>query len=166
MSTQLNHTEIQTKDNSKELIVVADCIRTPENIGMILRVSEGFGVKKVVFLGDSPDLSNRKVLKTARSTEKEIETVFTENWQKILIQLKEENFTLIGLEITDNSTVLKDFDFKKHPKIALFIGNERNGISAEILNELDFAVHFDLYGKNSSINVVNALSVGLYEILR
>jgi tRNA G18 (ribose-2'-O)-methylase SpoU len=44
--------------------------------------------------------------------------------------------------------------------------NEKEGIDSEILKELDSILHFDLFGNNSSINVVNALSVALYEITK
>ena len=72
----------------------------------------------------------------------------------------------MGLEITDNSQPLKEFDFSILQKIAVFIGNEKHGIDFPILKELDAVLHFDLYGKNSSINVVNALSIAMYEITR
>ena len=51
-------------------------------------------------------------------------------------------------------------------KLALFIGAERTGISDEIIPELNECVHIDMFGKNSSINVINALSIGLYEITK
>ena len=166
MTKQLSHNEIVNTINQKEIIVITDNIRTPENVGMLFRVSEAFGVTKVILIGESPDLTNNRVKRTARSTEKELSISFNQNSTEVIQSLKKNSFHLIGLEITNTSTLLNKFNFSKQNKIALFIGNERNGINPEILNELDTILHFDLFGKNSSINVINALTIGLYEILR
>ena len=166
MTKQLPHNEIVNSINKKEIIVITDNIRTPENVGMLFRVSEAFGVTKVILIGESPDLTNNKVKRTARSAEKGLNLSFNQNSREVIQSLKENNFYLIGLEITNNSSLLKTFNFSEYKKIALFIGNERNGIDSKILNELDTILHFELFGKNSSINVINALTVGLYEILR
>lgn len=166
MPTQLTHTEVKNSITNKELIVVADEIRSPENVGMILRVSEAFGSKEVIFLGDSPTLENRKVKRTSRSAEKGLSVSFNQLPIETIEELKAKGFKLIGIEITDNSSLLKDFDFSSLDKIALFIGNEKEGINSEILKKMDFILHFDLFGNNSSINVVNALSIALYELNR
>lgn len=166
MNKQLTHYEIKNTTSNKEIIVVAENIRTPENVGMIFRVSEAFGVKQVIFMGDSPELPNRKVLRTARNTEKKLTITLNQTIENTVSLLKEQGYTLIGLEITKNSTLLKEFSFNKHQKIAFFIGAERYGIDENTLNQLDYTLHFDLFGKNSSVNVVNALTIGLYEATR
>tara|TARA_B110000259_G_scaffold56002_1_gene66019 strand:+ start:25955 stop:26455 length:501 start_codon:yes stop_codon:yes gene_type:complete len=166
MPTQLSHNEIKNTATNKEIIVVADEMRSPENVGMILRVSEAFGSKKVIFLGDSPTLEKRKVKRTSRSAEKGLALSFNQLPQEIIKDLKARGFKLIGIEITDNSSAIKEYDFSKINKLAVLIGNEKEGINSAILKQLDSILHFDLFGKNSSINVVNALSVALYEITR
>lgn len=166
MPTQLTHTEITNSKTNKEIIVVADEMRSPENVGMILRVSEAFGSKEVIFLGNSPTLESRKVKRTSRSAEKGLSVTFNQLPQETIEALKARGFKLIGIEITSNSSLLKDSNFENLNKIAVFIGNEKEGIDSEILNKMDAVQHFDLFGNNSSINVVNALSVALYEITR
>ena len=166
MDKQLTHYEVQKSTTAKEIIVVAENIRTPENVGMIFRISEAFGVKKVIFIGESPDLSNRKVLRTARNTEKKLTITLNETPETIIPSLKKQGYILLGLEITKQSKLLQEFDFNSHHKIALFIGAERHGIADSTINQLDYTVHFNLFGENSSVNVVNALTVGLYEITR
>ena len=163
---QLTYFQVNNSKLTKEIIVIAENIRTPENVGMILRISEAFGVKKVIFVGQSPNLSNKKVLRTARSTAKELAIKYVDEIQPIIESLKTKKFQLIGLELTNISTELTAFNFSKNNKIALFIGAERYGIEQKTLQELDDVVHINLFGKNSSINVVNALAIGLYEIVR
>ena len=161
---QLTHNEVVNSSPIKELIVVSENIRTPENIGMLFRVSEAFGVKKVFLVGESPNLENNKVLRTARSTEKQLDIKLFKNSQKVITELKAGNYFLIGLEMTDESKKLQLVDYSKYNKIALFVGAERFGIEQKTLEQLDQVIHIDLFGKNSSINVVNAVGIALYEI--
>lgn len=146
--------------------MVAHEIRSPENVGMIVRVSEAFGCKEVVFLGNSPNLENNRVKRTSRSSEKELKIYFNQNSDQVINELQKNKYELMALEITKKSIPLKKVDFTKQDKIALLIGNERHGISENLLNIIDCHLHFDMYGKNSSMNVVNSLSVALYEITR
>lgn len=166
MDNQLSHHQVINKAHNKELIVISDNLRTPENVGMMIRVAEAFGAKKVITCGDSPDLTNKKVLRLARSCEKNILFDSNKDILEAISQLKNDNYTLIGLEITKNSLPIQSFDFKPLNKIALVIGSERQGISDSAIKQLNHTVHFNLFGKNSSVNVINALSIGLYEITR
>lgn len=162
---QLTHSEITNNSKSKEVIVITENMRTPENVGMVFRISEAFGVKKVFLVGDSPDINNRRVLRTARNTEKELVIKSLLEMQALLDSLKEEGYFLIGLEHTNNSNSLKNYDFN-HSKIAVIIGAERFGINDKTLQKLDANIHIEMFGENSSMNVVNALGICLYEIMR
>ena len=163
---QLGHQEVINKKQYKELVVVTENIRTPENVGMLFRISEAFGVSKVFLIGDSPNLENKKVIRTARNTEKQLKINLFVDSQEVITKLKKEKYQLIGLELTYASKSLQSVDFLEYDRIALFVGAERFGIAKSTLLQLDQIVHIDLFGKNSSINVVNAVGIALYEINR
>lgn len=163
---QLTHRDTINLKLDKDIIVISEHLRTPENIGMLFRISEAFGVKKVFLIGNSPNLDNKKVQRTARSTDKALNIQYFNNSQEIILQLKTQNYYLLGLELTDSSQNIQEIDYSKYDKIALFIGAERFGISENTLNQLNNTVHINLFGKNSSINVINALGITLYEITK
>ena len=160
---QLLHSQVVNNKLIKELVVVSENIRTPENVGMLFRISEAFGVKKVFLVGESPNLENKKVLRTARSTDKNLDIQLFNNSEEVIKKLSQDGFQLVGLELTSKSKYIAISDFSKN-KIAIFIGAERFGLSQETLQKLDKSVHINLFGKNSSINVVNALAIALYQI--
>jgi len=160
---QLRHSQVVNNKLIKELVVVSENIRTPENVGMLFRISEAFGVKKVFLVGESPNLENKKVLRTARSTDKNLDIQLFNNSEEVIKKLNQDGFQLVGLELTSKSKYIAISDFSKN-KIAIFIGAERFGLSQETLQKLDKSVHINLFGKNSSINVVNALAIALYQI--
>ncbi|MDY0779798.1 TrmH family RNA methyltransferase [Tenacibaculum sp. IB213877] len=159
---QLHHEEITNQQQKFPVTIVCDAIRTPENIGMCFRVSESFGVEKIYLHESSPAIDNRIVKKTARNTIQQIEHERYEDFSEIIQQLKEEGNTIIGIEITDESINIQDFDFKNHQKIVLLLGSERNGI--ENINLVDATISIPMYGRNSSMNVIHSLAITLYEV--
>ena len=159
---QLTHYDIENKQKQFPITIVCDAIRTPENIGMCFRIAESFGVQKIYFHENSPSIENRIVKKTARNTVNQIEHVVYTSFNETIHQLKVEGNTIIGIEITDKSINIQDFDFKNHEKIVLLLGSERNGI--ENTNILDKTVAIPMYGRNSSMNVVHSLAITLYEV--
>ncbi len=159
---QLTHYDIKNSQQKFPITIVCDAIRTPENIGMCFRISESFGVEKIYFHENSPSIENRKVINTARNTINQIDYEFYSNFDEILNQLKQEGNTIIGIEITDKSINIQDFNFKNHEKIVLLLGSERNGI--ESINLVDETIAIPMYGRNSSMNVIHSLAITLYEV--
>ncbi len=159
---QLTHKDVENNQQKFPITIVCDTIRTPENIGMCFRISESFGVEKIYFHANSPNIENRKVINTARNTIQQINYETYSDFSKTIEKLKSEGNTIIGIEITDKSIDIQDFNFKKHEKIVLLLGSERNGI--ENINLVDETIAIPMYGRNSSMNVIHSLAITLYEI--
>ena len=119
-------------------------------------------MQKIYFNTNSPSLENRKVINTARNTINQIEHDFYADFDTIIHQLKAEGNTIIGIEITDKSINIQDFNFKNHQKIVLLLGSERNGI--ENISLVDYTIALPMFGKNSSMNVIHSLAITLYEV--
>jgi tRNA G18 (ribose-2'-O)-methylase SpoU len=108
----------------------------------------------------------RKMTKTARATEKVVPFEIKEDIHEVIKQLQKENYSIISLEITEKSKAIHEIDFSKFEKIALVIGDESFGINPETLHESDLVTHIEMFGQNSSMNVVQATNIVLYEITR
>ena len=159
---QLTHYDIENNQKQFPITIVCDAIRTPENIGMCFRISESFGVKKIYFHESSPTIENRIVKKTARNTVNQIEHASYSNFTTIIQELRAAGNTIIGIEITDKSINIQDFEFENHQKIVLLLGSERNGI--ENIQLVDHTVAIPMFGRNSSMNVIHSLAITLYEV--
>ena len=158
---QLIHDDIKNSQKKFPITIVCDAIRTPENIGMCFRISESFGVQEIFLHENSPNIENRIVKKTARNTIDQISHHVYTDFPQLMNQLKNEGNTIIGIEITDQSINIQDFDFKNHKKIVLLLGSERNGI--ENTNFIDSTIAIPMFGRNSSMNVIHSLAITLYE---
>jgi len=164
VTKQKTHALTQNSKHNLDIVVIAENIRNPENLGMILRVSEAFGAGKVCFVGSKSVEFTTKAKRASRNTHNTIAFDFYENGKNLLIEHKEEGFEILALEITSNSKSIESFEIERSKKLALIVGSERNGISEELLEEVDATYHIEMFGQNSSLNVVNALSIALYQV--
>ncbi len=143
----------------RELVVVCAPFKSNVNLSNILRTASCCGVRRVIASGQA------KIDKTiARDGADEIELSVHRTLPPVLKELKHDGYTLVGLEQTTNSTLLSDYAFPK--RTALVIGNERQGLTDDVLALLDAVVEIPVYGLPFSFNVANATAMALYEFCR
>ncbi|MBP1225200.1 TrmH family RNA methyltransferase [Flavobacterium sp. 1355] len=161
---QLSHAENQFERKTFPITLVCDHIYFQQNIGSLFRISEAFGVENIIFLGKDIPLTPRKINKTSRSTHLHVAHEVIEETAVLTDYLIKNNFETIALEIASTSKPLKEVTIPENKKIALLIGSEIDGISEELLKISNQIVHINMFGNNSSMNVVQAASIALYEI--
>ncbi len=135
------------------------------NIGSLFRISDALGVEELIFCGENLQLGKR-MKKTSRSTEKYVSHKVESDILQVVTSLKAKRYFIIALEITDSSISLDDFLLNTNQPIALIIGNENIGVSEDILKLADEIVHIKMFGENTSMNVVQATSITLYELTK
>lgn len=158
---QLQHENTSFEKKQLPITVVCDRIYFQENIGSVFRLCDAFGVSNIILFGKNLVFSERKINKTSRSTHKILpyELIYEE---EILIERLNKFNQIIGIEITNNSISLNEFEFETVQQTALIIGSEVSGISEDILKKCHHLVHIPMFGNNSSMNVTHALSIVLY----
>ncbi|OIQ28557.1 MAG: RNA methyltransferase [Bacteroidetes bacterium MedPE-SWsnd-G2] len=162
---QLNHYNSKFKQQLFPLTVVADNINNAPNIGSLFRTCDAFGVHQLVLCGGNIELG-RKMTKTSRSTEKNVNFSIEENALTVVKELKQKGAKIIGLEITSKSISVQNLDVRKEKNLVIIVGSEKFGISEQLLELCDEVVHIDMFGQNSSMNAVQATSIALYEITK
>lgn len=162
---QLTHYTSNFKKKKHPITLVCDNITNAPNIGSLFRIADAFNIDELIFCGDTIPLGKR-MTKTSRSTEKYVKHKIEADINTVIKELKANKTYIIALEITNNSIELKDFKLNTNLPIALILGDENFGISDAILKQCDAIVHINMYGNNSSMNVVQATSITLYEITK
>lgn len=163
MSLQLNHEQKRFSEKKFPITLICDRIYFQDNIGSIFRISEAFGVEKIIFIGENLPLNPRKINRTSRSTHLMIPYEIIENGDSLMSDLSD--YEIIALEITSDSQAIQNINLSGK-KIALLIGNEISGISETLLKIANQTVHIEMFGKNSSMNVVQATGIALFEITK
>ncbi|WP_028282241.1 TrmH family RNA methyltransferase [Olleya marilimosa] len=162
---QLTHYTTKFNQQQFPITVVCENVSNAPNIGSLFRACDAFGIEKLIFCGTDIPLG-RKMTKTSRSTEKSVNYQIQKSALDVVTKLKQDNYFIISLEISTNSQALNNINFNIGKPIAIIIGDENFGVSEDILNISDAIVHINMYGQNSSMNVVQATSITLYEITK
>ena len=161
---QLTHDNTPFEKRSFPITLVCDHIYFQQNLGSLFRIGEAFGIEKIIFIGKDIPLTPRKINKTSRSTHLQIPHSIVEETTEAITLLQKKEYHIIALEITSTSSPIQQLMVPKNKKIALLIGNEIEGVSASLLAIANQITHIPMYGNNSSMNVVQATSIALYEI--
>ena len=159
---QLTHYNSNFKKQKHPITLVCDNISNAPNIGSLFRISDAFNIDEIVFCGDDIPIGKR-MTKTSRSTEKYVNYRITKNIKDEIDQLKASHF-IIALEITAKSIEINQFKLDSNKPVVLIIGDENFGVSESVLELCDAVIHINMFGNNSSMNVVQAVSIALYEI--
>ncbi len=147
-------------DDSIKPIIITDNFSTPENIGHIIRLAANTGALKVIILG-SGNMRKSKIRKTAGTAIDHIELVFPEI-QKLKYHIPDD-YILTALETVTGAKNL--FETKLPDKMALILGNEKYGISDELLNLSKLKIFIPMPGSVKSMNVSHAAAVCLFHWL-
>ncbi|NXC20692.1 TARB1 methyltransferase, partial [Corythaeola cristata] len=146
------------KSNSR-LIVVASLIDKPTNLGGLCRTSEIFGASALVVGG----------LHYLQDKQFQHLSVSAEQWLPLVevngnIQKKTEGYTIIGVEQTAKSFDLTEYCFPE--KSLLLLGNEHEGIPANLIHHLDVCVEIPQQGIIRSLNVHVSGALLIWEYTR
>ena len=143
----------------RELVLVCPPLRSNVNFSRIVRAAGCCGVRRVVGCGHA-----RLDQEISRIGPDEIELEIHRSLPPVLKKLKQDGFALVGLEQTSNSSSLFDFQFPR--RTALIVGNERTGITEDILAMVDAVVEIPVYGLPFAHNVAKATAIAMYEYCR
>jgi len=148
-----------------EIILILENIQYAKNVANIFRTAESAGVKKVYLTGISRKPPFGKGLrKVSRGSESKVDYEYFKDTLDIIPRLKEENYHLMALEVTDEH--IFHSDLKKYlgdkKKVCFIAGNEDAGINKRTLEQCDTAVTIPLFGENASLNVNVSVGIVLF----
>ena len=152
-----SETEVREIPAEQRPIVITDNFSTPENIGHVIRLAANIGALKVIVLGEN-SLRASKIRKTAGTSFDHIQVEFITT-EKLPNHIPED-YTLTALETVSGAENL--FFTKLPDKMALILGNEKYGISTELLNMSSKKTFIPMPGPIKSMNVSHAAAVCLF----
>lgn len=142
-----------------KLIVVASLVDKPPNLGGICRLCDVLGVGMLT-IHDIKVKTNAQFRSVAVTADQwmPMEELRQADIINYLIEKRRQGYTLIGLEQTDRSLVLRK-DLKFPEKSLILLGKEKEGIPGELLAELDFCIEIKQVGVVRSMNIQTATAV-------
>jgi len=157
-----------------DIIVIAHNIRSTHNVGAIFRTAEGFGISKIILSGYTPyprlqkdsrlphisEKLTKQISKTALGAEAIVPFEYLE--QPPLNELKAAGYRIVALEQAENSIPMACYSPPR--KVVLLLGEEVEGVTAELLAECDDIIEIPMVGKKESFNVSVATGIALYAL--
>jgi len=145
------------------IIVVLDNVRSAMNVGSVFRTSDAFIIEKIYLCGITATPPNKEILKTALGAQKTVEWEHYAKTASLVKDLKQTGNYIIGVEQTENATVLNDFELPKN-KIVLIFGNEVFGINQDVIDLCDECIEIPQYGTKHSLNISISAGIVMWEI--
>lgn len=156
------------KNQSPNMVVVLDNIRSAQNVGAIFRTADACGIGKIFLCGVTPtpiDRFGRKrsdIKKSALGAEDSVLYEYFPNTIDCILHLKESKYEIVMLEQDAQAIDYKNYKVEKD--MALVVGTEVTGISKEILALADVIIEIPMRGKKESLNVSVSTGIALARI--
>lgn len=162
---ELNRVDIdQFKQQEKlPVVVVLDQVRSMHNVGSVFRTADGFAIEKVVLCGITAQPPHREIEKTALGATLAVNWVHYTDTLVAIADLRKEGYTIIAIEQAEDSTMLNTFKPVADQKYALIFGNEVNGVSDEVMQEIDACIEIPQFGTKHSFNIVISAGIVLWD---
>lgn len=142
--------------------LVIDFIRSPGNLGTILRTAEAVGMGGVLFAGDVCDPHDPLIIRATMGALFDLPLIRTRP-RELSLWLAQHNVTMLGLSPHASRLWI---DPPPATRYALALGEERAGLSNAITRLCDEQILLPMTGKADSLNVSVAAGVMMYEMLR
>jgi len=154
---QIRHKVLSPLERPREFVLACPPFKSSVNLSRIARLAGCAGAEKIIACGSA------KIDPTiARDGDVPLER--RRSMLPVLKKLKTDGYRLVGLEQTDRSTLIYDYQFQR--RTALIIGHERHGMTDEELAAVDDLIEIPVFGLPYSYNVVTATTMAVYEYCR
>lgn len=145
------------------LRLLAHNVRSLWNVGSFFRTCDALNIERLYLTGYTGHPPRKEISKTALYAEEWIEWEHAEDPFPMLLQLREDGWELIALELTPDAQDIASF-VPAHDKVCLIVGNELTGVSHDMLSLCDHTVCIPMLGRKESLNVAVAAGIALHAL--
>lgn len=142
-------------------LLIVDGVQDPGNLGTIIRTADALGVQMVLTLAGTVDAYNPKVVRSAMGSLFHVRLRQGRQPDAVLPMLRQAGLQLVVSSLT------QAVPYTTAPygeRVALVVGNEGAGVSAELLQAADLRVTIPIVGQAESLNVAVATGIILAKL--
>jgi len=171
---KLTHEEISLQRTPLEKILshprlplyaMVDNVRSMYNVGSIFRSADGALIEKLFLVGFTPHPPRKEIDKTALGATATVPWEFRKDPLEVIAWLKQEKIKICALELAAESKPYFQLKREDFP-LCIIVGNEINGVSKEIMQQVDMAIEIPMFGNKQSLNVAVAFGIVAYDCVR
>ena len=143
--------------------VVLDNVRSAFNVGSIFRTADAAGVECVHLCGITCWPPHAKLEKTSLGAHQYVGWKRHESTEDALRSLRAQGIPIVALETRPKAQVMGQFSWPQ--PVAIVLGHEVVGVSAEVLALCDVCLQIPMFGVKNSLNVASAFAVVIYDVV-
>lgn len=144
------------------LVVVAESLEKPGNLGTILRTADAAGAAAVIVCDGTTDIHNPNVVRASTGALFSV-PVAVAGGAETLAFLKERGFSVLAATPHAEKT---HFETDMTGNVAIALGAEQYGLTSRWMDGADLRVRIPMLGMADSLNVSAAATILLYEAVR
>lgn len=144
------------------LLIIAEAIEKPGNLGTILRCSDAVGADALIVCDACTDIYNPNVVRASVGTLFTVPVIEASSEETIAWLHKHQIHILAATPHTDLEYT--SVDLRK--PIAIVLGTEQYGLSDQWMSQANMKVRIPMLGTADSLNVAMAATILLFEALR
>lgn len=147
---------------SRALVLVADSVEKPGNLGAMLRTADAAGVDAVVATSPGTDWGNPNVVRSSKGTVFAV-PIASASPSATIDWLRGSGVPIL-VASAEADSLLTDLDLSG--ALAVVVGAEHAGVGAEWRAAADHTARIPMAGRVNSLNVATSAAVALYEAVR
>lgn len=148
------------------LVLVADNIRSLNNVGSLFRTCDAFMVSGICLCGITAVPPSPEIHKTALGAEESVAWRHYDDTLDALRALRADGYTICCLEQVDGSVSLDTWRPDPTGRYAIVIGNEVEGVAQAVVDASDLCLEIPQYGTKHSLNVSVSAALALWEAFK
>ncbi len=148
------------KERSFHLVPVLENIYDRGNVSAAMRSAEGLGFIRMMLV-ESELAKFKAANRVTRGAEKWLDLDIVRTPVEAVKKLKAQGYQIVATDLNTPHTIA-DVDFSK--PTAVVLGNEKDGVSPEMLSQVDQSFKIPMSGFSQSFNISVAASVLFYHV--
>jgi 23S rRNA (guanosine2251-2'-O)-methyltransferase len=145
------------------VVVLLDNVRSMHNVGSVFRTADGFSITRLILCGITAQPPHREIEQTALGATQSVDWAHYPDTLTAIAYLREKGYKIIAIEQASGSIMLNKYRPVPTEKYALIFGNEVNGVSDEVMAEVDECVEIPQFGTKHSFNIVISAGIVLWD---
>jgi tRNA G18 (ribose-2'-O)-methylase SpoU len=145
-------------------VIVLEDIVDHTNVGAVFRSAAALGVDAVLVTPRCADPLYRRAIRVSMGTVFQVPWTRIDPWPAGVAALREHGFTVAALALTDDAVGLDELASDPPHRLALVLGTEGDGLSAQTLGAVDLTVRIPMAAGVDSLNVAAASAVAAWAL--
>jgi tRNA G18 (ribose-2'-O)-methylase SpoU len=146
-------------------VVILENVADPTNVGAIFRSVGAIGADAVLVTPRCSDPFYRRAIRVSMGTVLQVPWTRVGDWASTRRVLTASGFHLVAMALSPDAVGLRDFAANAPEKLALVLGAEGDGLTAEALEAADTIVQIPMAHGIDSLNVAAASAVAMWALV-